>query len=303
MITGPGGAAHRPVGVVKGDPVHIAGLQLVPVQILVLAQHHRVPQGVFGHHIIGVAAGNADAPALADGVALDAPVTAQDAAVHVHKVPRLGAVTGVLPDKPGVGAVGHEADVLAVGLLGVGKARSGGDGPHLLLGVLSQRQAQVAELVLAEGIEHIALVLLGGQSLFQQPAAVFAPGHPGIVAGDHEIGPFLQGLVQQQAEFQIAVAVDAGVGRGPLQIRLGKMIHDAGPEPGLAVPDQVGRAQLLADGPGLQGVAAAAAALFIVEPQGDAGDVMADLPGQQGGDGAVHAAGHGDIGIHRQNLR
>ena len=81
------------------------------------------------------------------------------------------------------------------------------------------------------------------------------------------------------------------------------MIHDAGPEPGLAVPDQVGRAQLLTDGPGLQGVAAAAAALFIVEPQGDAGDVMAGLPGQQGGNGAVHAAGHGDIGIHRQNLR
>ena len=125
--------------------------------------------------------GNADALALTDGVALNAAVTAQNTAVHVDEITRFGAVAGVFPDETGVSAVGNKADILTVGLVGIGKAGAAGNFPDLFLGVTAQRQAQVGQLVLGQGIEHIALILLLGNALFQQPAAVFAPLDTGIV--------------------------------------------------------------------------------------------------------------------------
>ena len=76
------------------------------------------------------------------------------------------------------------------------------------------------------------------------------------------------------------------------------MIHDTGTEPGAALPDPVLGTHLGTDIGGLLGVVAAAAALLVVQPQGHTGNVVSGIPGQQGGNRAVHAAGHCDIGIH-----
>jgi hypothetical protein len=62
-------------------------------------------------------------------------------------------------DHRGVLALGHEADVLAVGLVGDRQAQLGGDATHLALGHPAQREAQEVQLVARGGEQEIALVL------------------------------------------------------------------------------------------------------------------------------------------------
>ena len=240
--------------------------------------------------------GQPHALALADGIAFYPGVLSQDTAVHVDKVPGLGGMPGVLPDKTGIGPVGDEADVLAVWLAAVGKARFPGQGPDGLLVHLPQGEAEVGQLVLGEGVEDIALVLLLGKALFQQPAAPgFVILHPGIVAGDDILGPFFQRLVQQKAELEPGVAADTGVGGVPRQIALGKGIDHFLQKKRPGIPDPVPGPQGCTDGLGIGRVLFAAAAAVIVEPQGDAGDPIPGPDGQQGRGGAVHPAAHGGV--------
>ena len=74
-------------------------------------------------------------------------------------------------DKGGIVPVGHKADVLALVLLGIDKPLLGGHGPDLVLGQPAQGEQAVAELVLGQVIQHIALVLLRVEGLVQQPPA------------------------------------------------------------------------------------------------------------------------------------
>ena len=74
--------------------------------------------GVEPDHEERLAAADAEAAALADGVADDALVAAEHAAVEVDDLAGLGGAGPQLLDHRGIGAVRHEADVLAVGLVG-----------------------------------------------------------------------------------------------------------------------------------------------------------------------------------------
>src|SRR5262249_51961665 len=83
----------------------------------------------------------------------------------------------------------HEADVLAVGLVGVRQATPRGDGPHLLLAHLAERKDRHPELLLAEIEEKVRLVplrIFGTQQL--PPAGLVAAG-AGVVARGHEGSP------------------------------------------------------------------------------------------------------------------
>ena len=57
-------------------------------------------------------------------------------------------------------ALRHEADVLAVGLVGDREAELAGERAGLALGQLAQREAQQVELLRRRGVEEIALVAL-----------------------------------------------------------------------------------------------------------------------------------------------
>ncbi|MCL6498540.1 MAG: UDP-3-O-(3-hydroxymyristoyl)glucosamine N-acyltransferase, partial [Firmicutes bacterium] len=74
-----------------------------------------------------IADGDVQASALADGVAGHALVLAQNAAVHVDDLAGQGALRADPVDHRGVLALGHETDVLAVGLVGDGQAQLGRD--------------------------------------------------------------------------------------------------------------------------------------------------------------------------------
>ena len=87
-------------------------------QRLARADHHPPGLGVEPHHEERLAAADPEAAALADGVANDPLVPPEHPAVEVHDLARLGRAGPQLLDHRGIGAVRHEADVLAVGLVG-----------------------------------------------------------------------------------------------------------------------------------------------------------------------------------------
>ncbi len=66
-----------------------------------------------------------------------------------------------LRDDVAVFALGHETDVLAVGLLGDDKAHLLGERPGLALRKTAEREAQIVDLLLRCRKEEIALVALG----------------------------------------------------------------------------------------------------------------------------------------------
>ena len=107
-----------------------------------------------------LADGDADAAPLADRVVDDAVVAAEHAAVDVDDVAGL-AGAGLEPlDDVGVVPVGHEADVLAVVLVGDGEAELARRRAGLGLGHGAERKAQEVELLARGGEQEIALVAL-----------------------------------------------------------------------------------------------------------------------------------------------
>ena len=74
--------------------------------------------------------------------------------------PWLGApVAELLAQPAGVVAVGDEADVVGVGLLGDQQAARGRLRAHLRLGGVAEREQRVGQLLLGEHAEHVGLVL------------------------------------------------------------------------------------------------------------------------------------------------
>src|SRR5690606_37064544 len=100
-----------------------------------------------------------EAFALADGVVDDAPMRAEPlAGGGMDDRPGFAAFGAQRLDDPGIVAVGHEADVLAVGLGRVAQAGGFGKAAHVALRQAAERKAQEVELVLGRRIEKIRLV-------------------------------------------------------------------------------------------------------------------------------------------------
>jgi hypothetical protein len=124
-------------------------------------------------------------PALADGEAVHPVVTAEHVAGRgVDDVAGRGAQPR-LEEARGV-AVGHEAQVVAVGLVGHGEAARGGLDPHLRLGARAQREQRPPQLPRLEDGEHVGLVL-GRIDGAVQLDAVGPRREPGVVAGGHRV--------------------------------------------------------------------------------------------------------------------
>ena len=81
--------------------------------------------------------------------------------VHVDHRPRLGLPAGPLAQDVAVVAAGHETDLLAVALLGRCQPERSSGVTHLRLGHLAEREARMSQLLLAEAVQEVALVLLG----------------------------------------------------------------------------------------------------------------------------------------------
>ena len=155
--------------------------------------------------------------------------------------------------------------------------------------------------------QHVALVLFRVDA----PAQLPPPGGviiaaAGIVAGRHQVKAQLLQLMAERPEFNIPVAVDAGVRRPPVQVFLRKGRNHLFPEQLLIVDNIMRDAQLFTHKcriPHIVGTAAPGVPCRVIpQLKGHAGDII-PLPQQQAGrNGAIHPAAHAhhDLLSHRR---
>ena len=159
------------------------------------------------------------------------------------------------------------------------------------------------ELVLAEAVEEVGLVLVG----------VACPGEPGnavltddpsrvVPRRDRVAVVEVARSAEQCPELDVRIAVDARARRPAVEIRVEERLEDAGVELALEVHDVERDAELAGHATGIVGRIGRAAALLelgvrvgdVVEAHPDADDVVALLGDKRGRDRRVDAARHRD---------
>ena len=270
-------------------------------QRLVRADDDGVPLRQDLHDINFAVRRHPQAPALADGIVDNAAVGADNIAVQVEERAGFWRFAGAALDDLRVIAVRDKADVLAVVLAGVDQAGFGGNFTRFGLTQAAKRELDPRKRLLCQIVEHVALVLRLVEGLFEDVLLPF-PLDAGIVPGGDIAAAHDIGALKQLVEFQIAVAVDAGVRRNAVLIGVHKAVDDALGEFVLEVEDiirhteAVGHTACVLDivertaGVGLRN-----ARVFIIielHRAADAGEAC--VRQQLGRDGGIHAAGHGD---------
>ncbi len=223
--------------------------------------------------------------------------------VRIDERPGLRVPAGPVAKRVAVVAARHEADLLALGLVGGGEAERPGDRPHLRLGELAQRETRVLQLVLAEPIQEVGLVLVLVARTGQSGAPVGAHHPARVVAGGDGVALVeVPRPAEQRPELDVRVAVDARAGRATVEVRVEERLEHAGVELALEVHHVERDLELSRDAPGVVGGIERAAALLelgvrvgdVMEAHPDADDVVALLAKKRRGHGRVDAAGHRD---------
>ena len=232
---------------------------------------------------------------------------------------------GALPrwprrNEPGV-AVGDEADVVAVRLVGDGQAAGGGLLADLVLGDAAEREHGPVQLRAGQDGQHVGLVLGRVHAAQQAAAGPRRPGglaglgggggqgrdEAGVVAGADRVEAEGDGAVEDGRELDLLVAAQARVGRVAAGVLGDEVLDDVLVEPLGQVPDVERDADHVGGPAGVAGVLerAAAAGAGPVGPgvarqgQVHAGDVVAGLGGPGRGHRGVDAARH--RGQHAQS--
>src|SRR5262249_30453606 len=170
------------------------------------ADNHAARLRIEPHHIEWVAGGDAEPAALADGEMDDAGMPAQHAAVEIDDLARLGRARLEPLDHLGVAARRHEADVLAVVLVGDREAVPARKLPRLGLGLVAEREAQHLELLARGGKEEIALIALLLARAIERAAAARERPRGDVMSGGQHLGAGPAPGREQIAEFDQLVA-------------------------------------------------------------------------------------------------
>src|SRR6266571_5286170 len=107
-------------------------------------------------------------------------------------------------------AVGNEADLLAVWLVGDGKAKPSRVLAHLALDQAANRKHGTGELILRQREQEVRLVLVRIGAALQQPATVWRLLDPRIMACCNPLCAKPERAIEQRRKLQIAVAMGAG---------------------------------------------------------------------------------------------
>ncbi len=220
-----------------------------------------------------LAKGDAQTRTLADRERGGARMAARLSTVRVHERPGHRLPVGAIAEGITDVAAGHEAQLLALRLGRRDEPQVGCDGAHLRLRQFAEREAAVGQLVLAQPVQEVALVLVpidAGEQVTAhtgRAARVGHGAHPSVVPGRHGIARVQDpGTAQERPELDGAVAVDAGTGGAARQVRLGERAHHPGRELALEIEDVERDAQLPSHATGVvRGVGRAARALDIRE--------------------------------------
>src|SRR5260221_8756718 len=231
----------------------------------------------------------------------DAGMSAQHAAVKIDDVARLGRARLEPLDHLGVAARRHEADVLAVVLVGDREAEPARKLPRLGLGLVAKREAQRLELLARGGKEEIALIALLLARAIERAAAARERPRGDVMSGRQHLGAELARGREQIAELDRLVALDARHRRLARHIALGEAVDHHFLEAALVVEHVVGNADPLRHRAGVIDILAGAAGTLamgrramVVELQRDADDVVALGLEQRRRDPGIDATRHCD---------
>jgi hypothetical protein len=199
------------------DPVRLDRAQAAAMQgRMIGALHHdeRVALELLGGHEPGSAAGvrttaDAEAAALADRVALQAPVTADLDALVV--LDRPWATRQPAADEIAERALADEADPGRVALVRDRQSALAGDPPHLGLAQVAHREHAVRELPPIQRVQEVTLVLV----LVDAPQKPAAGADARVVAGGKQLRAESPRVLAAHAELHLAVAEDIRVRRAP----------------------------------------------------------------------------------------
>ena len=185
-------------------------------------------------------------------------------------------------DDIGVAPGRHEADVLAVVLVGHGKTETPRQLAGLRLGHVAERKAQIIELLAGGRKQEIALVAVGIGGAEQCPRALGHAVRGDIMSGRKRGGAELARGLEQITELDRAVAFDTRHRRLARDIARGEIVDHRFAEAILVVEHVMRDADPLGDVarimnvlPGAAGALAVSGRAMIVELQGDADDVVA----------------------------
>ena len=158
--------------------------------------------------------------------------------------------------------------------------------------------------------------LLVGRRLLRKLVPPYACIQPRVMPRGHKLSPDAVGIIEQLAELQPVVALDAGIRRPTARVFIDEVVDDL-PEFGLQVERVKRNVEFVRHAAGVFRIAGRAAALFVIGPfvedrqpkarwaiggtsllslfampHEDADDVMPRLLEQPGGDARIDAAGH-----------
>ena len=177
----------------------------------------------------------------------------------------------------------------------------GGNFTRFGLAQAAKRELDPRKRLLCQIVEHVALVLRLVEGLFED-VLLPCPLDAGVVAGGDIAAAQDIGALKELVEFQIAVAVDAGVGGDAVLVGVDEAVDDAGGEFVLEVENIKRKVQTAGDAPCVLRVVERAAGmalgdarvLVVIELHHAADAVVARVGQKLCRHAGIHAAGHGD---------
>ncbi len=302
-VAGLDGAATRLADRGAIHPVQLAGNQTIGVEagMFALRHHQHVAFDLFVDHIPGLFGGifapaDTEPLALAQGVIHQTLMLADHLAIHGLDFTGLGGQE--LGQEVLELALADKADTGGVFLLGGDEIQLLGDAAHLRLFQIANREQALTHLLFAQGIEEVALILVGIETA-QQARAACAVVTAHIVAGGDVGGTQLfGGKFEERLELDLLVAQDIRVRRAASLVLFEEVLEHIVPVLGREVDGVEFHPQLVADGLGISQILGGRAVLvrvvFFPVLHEQAFDLIALLLEQVGRDGRIHAAGHAD---------
>ena len=231
----------------------------------------------------------------------DAVVMAEHTAIEVDDFARTGSARPQPLDDVGIMSGRHEADVLAVLLVGNRQAKTPCQITRLRFSAVTERKAQQIELRSRRGEQEIALIAFCFTRAIQRAAATRQRPRRNVVARRQNLGSELARGLQQVAEFDRLVAFDARHRRLAGDVTLGETVDHRFLEATFVIENVVRNTDARGDRAGIMNIAAGATGAFavgrravVVELERDADDVIAGVCQKRRGHRGIDPPRHRD---------